>query len=97
LYSLFLVKPIFTAQTLYMEQKKPVTRKNFLSWGVALSGIIAFPAVFRLFGKKEKPTGTVKMLGQDGKLVEVDLSKIQGKGKKIKGADIHTWIKNKPS
>jgi hypothetical protein len=80
-----------------MEQKKPVTRKNFLSWGVALTGIVAFPSIFGLFRKKEKPSGTVKMLGQDGKLVEVDLSKIQVKGKKIKGADIHTWIKNKPS
>ncbi len=36
----------------------------------------------------------MKMLGQDGKLVEVDISKITSHGK-IKDKDIHTWVKSK--
>lgn len=40
---------------------------------------------------------TVKMLGQDGKLVEVEISKISSKRKKIKDKDIHTWVQGKRS
>lgn len=35
------------------------------------------------------------MLSQDGKLVEVEVSKLPGKSKKIEDADIHTWVKRK--
>lgn len=82
---------------LLIMEKKQVSRKKFLLWGVGVSSVLALPSIF-LFGRKKAepaPANMVRMLGEDGKLVEVDMSKIAGSQGKIKDKDIHTWVKTK--
>jgi len=65
-------------------------------WGLGIAS--AFSAIGFLFRPKgNKKTKMVKMLTQDGKLVEVDISKLSGKKTKIKDEQIHTWVRNKTS
>jgi hypothetical protein len=74
-------------------EKKALSRKKFLFWGIGITSLLSLPAFLRPKKKKQPQIQTVKMLTQDGRLVEVDISKISGKKEKIKNADIHTWIK----
>jgi hypothetical protein len=80
-------------------EKKTVSRKKFIVWGAGFSAMLAIPSVF-LFRKKKQSAAAepkiVKMLGQDGKLVEVDLSKVSRQGQ-ITDKEIHTWVKSKPN
>ena len=71
------------------------SRKKFIFLGISAAALVT---VFRFFipGKKKKAT-TMKMLTQDGKLVEVELSKLSRKRKKIKDGDIHSWVTRKSS
>jgi hypothetical protein len=71
---------------------KSVSRKKFLSWGIVFTSLLAVPSIFH-FNKKKKGSGTVKMLTQDGQLVEINVDHIPSAKKKIKAADIHTWVK----
>jgi hypothetical protein len=74
--------------------KKDVSRQKFLFWGISIASVFTIPCFFRSSkNKKQAATKTVKMLTQDGKLVEVNISCITGKGEKIKNENIHTWIK----
>jgi hypothetical protein len=77
------------------KETKKLSRKNFLSWGVAITSILALPSIFG--GKKKKEPKKVKMLTQDGRLVEIDMENIPAKKQKIKSADIHTWVNKKTS
>jgi hypothetical protein len=74
---------------------KKISRKNFLSWGVGITSVLALPAFLR--NKKKKKPQKVKMLTQDGRLVEIDMENIPSKKQKIKDADIHTWVNKKTS
>lgn len=76
------------------EQKK-LSRKNFLSWGAGIASLLVLPSFFRT--KKKKQAGKVKMLTQDGRLVEIDMENIPAEKQKIKSADIHTWVNKKTS
>lgn len=67
-------------------------RKRFIVFGVSTALLFT---VFRFFAGEKKKTKTVKMLTEDGKLVEVELSKLSSKRKKIRDDEIHTWIKRK--
>ena len=71
------------------------SRKKFIFLGISAAALVT---VFRFFipGKKKK-AATMKMLTQDGKLVEVELSKLSRKGKKIKDEDIHSRLTRKSS
>ncbi|MEO9210275.1 MAG: hypothetical protein ABI208_04205 [Ginsengibacter sp.] len=74
------------------EPEKLQSRKKFLLWGaVALSSV----SVLRFFKapKKKKKPETVKMLSQEGKLVEVTISGIPTKKKKITSKELQNWIK----
>ena len=74
-----------------MEQPtNPPSRKKFIWWGAAA---LASITAFRFFGKKkkEKPE-TVKMLTEDGRLVEIDKNMLS-KGKKISNEELQQWIK----
>lgn len=66
------------------------SRKKFLWWGTA-----AFAAVgtWKIFGgKKKKDPETIKMLTQDGRLVEIDRSLLAA-GTKATDKDLQQWIK----
>jgi hypothetical protein len=71
---------------------KKNSRKKFLLWATA--ALSSFTA-FRIFQSEKKPD-TVRMLSEDGTLVEVDRSMLGG-GKKISDRELQQWIKNKPS
>ena len=75
------------------------TRRKLLA-GIGLLSL--FPLLkFSLFSKKEKvvacspseQSGTVKMLTKEGKLVEVDISKINSTKEKISDKDLLAWVK----
>ena len=77
------------------------SRKKFLIWGTA---VLTSLTAFKLFAGSKKLSGsqegekktTVKMLTQDGKLVEVDAEKLGcGKRKKISDQELKNWIVKK--
>jgi hypothetical protein len=78
------------------------TRRKFL-WG-GLGVLSTISALKFIIPKKQKvvisctpPAATTKMLTEDGKLVEVDISKIKKTGVKVSDKDVVTWVKNKPT
>lgn len=73
------------------EIQKSRSRKKFLLWSaVALSSV----TVFKFFGgTKRKKTETVKMLSQDGTLVEIDRDLLVSSGEKISDKELQQWIK----
>ena len=82
--------------------QKDNSRRNFL-WG-GLGVLSALSALKFIIPKKQKivipcaPIATTtKMLTEDGKLVEVDISKIKKAGIKVSDKEITTWVKNKPT
>lgn len=83
------------------ETKKSPTRKKFLLWTAAMVSSLTFLQFFT--GAKKSLTkndgdnnNTVKMLTQDGKLVEVDIEKLYcGKKKKISDEQLKNWVNKK--
>ena len=75
-------------------KKKNLSRKKFLFWGIGTTSLFTIPSFLRS-SKKHKQPETIKMLTQDGLLVEVDVSKLSAKKEKIKPEDIHTWVNKK--
>ena len=74
-------------------ENKNLPRKKFLVWGIGLASLLTIPAFLRR-SKKQKASGsTVKMLTQEGNLVEIAIADIPSKKKKIKPADIPAWVK----
>jgi hypothetical protein len=78
---------------------RAISRKKFVVWSAGIISVLgAAKYFFRSTSKTSaKDTKTVKMLGQDGRLVEIEVSKLPTKRKKIKDTDIHTWVRRKPS
>ena len=80
---------------------KTSSRKKFLLWGTAaltsLTALKLFAGTKKAaLSQDEKKTATVKMLTQDGKLVEVDAEKLYcGKRKKISDDQLKTWVNKK--
>jgi hypothetical protein len=74
-----------------MDQKiKNPSRKKFLLWGAT---ILSSVTVLKFIsGGKKKKSETVKMLTQDGKLVEVDIVALSAKKKKITNTELQNWI-----
>ncbi len=77
-----------------MEQPtKSPTRKKFLFFGAAILSSLAF---FKIFPKhKKQKKETVKMLTQDGRLVEIDKTFLASSKKKIDNKELQEWVKNK--
>ena len=75
-----------------MEQTQNTSsRKKFIWWGAAA---FASLAAFRLFSNtKKKKKDTVKMLTQDGKLVEIDKELLVSSEKKISDKELQQWVK----
>jgi intracellular sulfur oxidation DsrE/DsrF family protein len=74
------------------ESQKFQSRKKFLLWGAAALSSVSVLRFFKAPKKREK-TETVKMLTQDGRLVEVTVSAITSKKKKITNRELQNWIK----
>lgn len=71
------------------------TRKKFLLSGAA---VLSALAIWKFIpGRKSKKGSTtnesVKMLTQDGKLVEIDKRLLSSSGKKISNEELQQWIK----
>lgn len=65
------------------------SRKKFI---IACLGVIGLSgSAISLFGSRKKKT--MKMLTEDGRLVEVAANRVKKTGKKISDKDIHRWIK----
>lgn len=69
------------------------TRKKFLIWSVITLGSATVMRFLK--GSKTKKTETVKMLTQDGKLVEIDKRLLNTTGKKITNEELQQWITHK--
>ena len=70
---------------------KKQSRRKFLGWGLASAAVFS---AFRFFQPAEKKEmKTVKMLTQDGKLVEVDIASLPPSKKKITNTELQNWIK----
>jgi hypothetical protein len=76
----------------------PKTRRRLLAW----IGLLSFFPFFKLFSKKKPVIScapppvkieTMKVLSQDGQLVEVDVSKITRLKGKISDGELQNWIK----
>ena len=81
-----------------MDPKIIQSRKKFIGIGVSTAALFtAFR--FLIPAKKKKPEATketVKMLTQDGKLVEVDVQTFYtGRGKKITDEQLQKWVTKK--
>jgi len=73
------------------ESPKPTSRKKFLLWSAT---ILSSSAVFKFIRiPKKKKSDTVKMLTQDGKLVEIDKKLLASPGKKISDIELQQWVK----
>ena len=77
------------------------SRKKFLIWG---SAVLTSLTAFKLFAGSKKLSGfqdeekkkTVKMLTQDGKLVEVEVDNLGcGQRKKISDQQLKDWVVKK--
>jgi hypothetical protein len=77
-----------------MEQlPKTSSRKKFLLWSAAVFS--SFTLLKFISGSKQKKPETVKMLTQDGKLVEVDITNLASSNrKKITDDELKSWVKN---
>ncbi|MFI5132420.1 MAG: hypothetical protein ACHQFX_20625 [Chitinophagales bacterium] len=81
-----------------MHQPEPIkSRKKFLIWSAAiLSSLTILKLIPGKKGKKNTSTNeTVKMLSQDGKLVEIDKRLLASSAAKISNEELQQWIKNK--
>ena len=74
------------------DNKQNSSRRKFVEWG--MGALAAFSAIGLFFSQKKKKK-IVKMLTQDGHLVEVDEALIKSTGKKVNNKEIHSWVKNK--
>lgn len=77
-----------------MQNLEPMqSRKKFLLWTATILGSVT---IFKFFSwkKEHAEPKTVKMLTQDGKLVEVDSKLLaQHSGNKISNTELQQWIK----
>ncbi|MDB5031630.1 hypothetical protein [Mucilaginibacter sp.] len=76
-------------------QTNSPTRRKFV-WGIGtLSAFAAITAAFKLpfFSKKKAKNKTVKMLTEDGRLVEINASLITTGKKKVTNRELQNWIK----
>lgn len=71
-------------------ENKKESRRKFLGWGLATAAVLSV-AKFVLPSRKENKK-TVKMLTQDGKLVEVDIAALPPQKKKITNQELQNWI-----
>lgn len=74
-------------------ETKLQTRKKFI--GVSISAAALVTAFKFFIPEKKKKSSVVKMLTQDGTLVEVNVAALPRKKKKITNKEMQSWIKPK--
>lgn len=75
-----------------MQEAQPTTsRKKFLMWSAALFSTFTISRFIKV--PKKKKSQTVKMLTQEGKLVEIDRKFIASPGKRITNLELQHWVK----
>lgn len=75
------------------DSQKSTTRKKFLLWtATALASVTALK-FFNGSKKEEKKSTTVRMLTQDGTLVEVDQELVIQSARKISDKELQQWVK----
>jgi len=74
-----------------------VSRRKMLGWLSVVSVVTMAGAALNPWKKAKaaKTSGTVKMLTQDGKLVEVDARLLASGTQKISDKELQGWIKTK--
>lgn len=73
------------------EFQKSQSRKKFLVWSAT---ILSSVSVFKYFTRtQKKKNATVKMLSQDGILVEIDQQRFVSSGQKISDKELQQWVK----
>lgn len=77
------------------KQSNAPSRKKFLLWGTTLLSSLVFLKFLPGSNKRknEPVTETVKMLTQDGQLVEIDKKLLASSGNKISNEELQKWIK----
>jgi len=78
-------------------QNRTHSRKQFIGLGISATAFFAALKFWSPSKKKKKSNRTVTMLSQDGQLVEVDVSAISSKRKKITNKELQNWINKKSS
>lgn len=71
-------------------ENKNQGRRKFIAWGVASAALLT---VVKFILPAKKTPETVKMLTQDGKLVEVAIASLPPQKKKITNGELQNWIK----
>ena len=74
-------------------ENKKQSRRRFIGWGIASAAVFSAVKFMLPSAPKKK---TVKMLTQDGKLVEVYVEKISyGRRTKISDDQLKNWVSKK--
>lgn len=73
--------------------KKSPSRKKFLLWSAVAVASATVLKFFTGYEKKEKEKEVIKMLTQDGKLVEIDKELLLTSRKKVSNEELQQWIK----
>ncbi len=74
--------------------EKKVTRRKAVGWLGVLSLVAMAGAALNPWKNKKNPR-TVKMLTQDGKLVEIDASLLASNAQKISDKELQNWVSSK--
>ena len=74
-------------------EESKVTRRKIVGWLGVLSLFAMIGGIFRQ--PKSKGPKTVKMLTQDGQLVEVDVAMLASNKKRISDKELQSWVKSK--
>ena len=78
-------------------EESKVSRRKLLGWLGVLSVFASAGAAFKPWGRNnDKNPKTIKMLAQDGTLVEVDASMLAKSKKRISDKELQNWVSNKP-
>ena len=71
------------------------SRKKFLIWGAAILSSLAILKLIpgRKKNRDDSANETVKLLSQDGKLVEIDKRLLASSMRKVSNEELQQWIK----
>lgn len=76
-------------------EESKVSRRKLLSWLGVLSLFASAGAALKPWGKNSAKPKTVRMLAQDGTLVEVDASLLAASKRRISDKELQNWVNKK--